>query len=64
MGSSEGRDVKAKGEDQAAIVLGGKRPVWTTRGLVLTIILVEDGRAVIQHFIVLLSHQLALAVVE
>lgn len=30
----------------------------------LTIILVEDGRAVIQHFIILLSHQLALAVVE
>jgi hypothetical protein len=33
-------------------------------GMVLTIILVEDGGAVIQHFIILLSHQLALAIVE
>lgn len=33
-------------------------------GLALTVILVEDGGAVIQHFIILLSHQLALAVVE
>lgn len=31
---------------------------------VLTIVLVEDGGAVVQHFVILLGHQLALTVVE
>jgi hypothetical protein len=31
---------------------------------VLTVILVEDGRAMVQHFVILFGHQLALAIVK
>ena len=33
-------------------------------GLDIVIILIEDGGAVIQHFVILFGHQLALTVVE
>lgn len=61
--------VMSKTQCCTPVVLGRRRP-WSDpahpggRGRMLTIVLVEDGGAVVQHFVILLGHQLALTVVE
>lgn len=42
----------------------GRLPALVTWRPALTVILIEDGGAVIQHFVILFGHQLALTVVE
>ena len=42
----------------------GRLPALVTQRPALTVILIEDGGAVVQHFVILLGHQLALTVVE
>lgn len=65
MGVQNGGDIEGpEAMEEAACLTTRRPPALMTQRPALTIILIEDGGAVIQHFVILFGHQLALTVVE